>query len=572
MKVTRKFFLFFGFVFTTIFASAQNRYDIVIDEIMADPTPQIGLPNSEWIELRNTTGATINLAGWRVGDASGISGAMPSFNLLPDSCIVISTSSAISGLAVFGNTISVTSFPSLDNNGEQIFLRAPSGKIIHAVEYNSDWYKNTIKANGGWTLEMIDTKNPCSGASNWTASVDPKGGTPGKKNSVDGINKDVTSPRLLRAFCTDATTATLVFDEPLDSLKAATVLNYSIGNNIGTPISAICNSPLFNTVDIKIAGIFSANAVYNIVANNLTDCAGTQINSFNQCKIGLATTADSMDVVVNEILFNPKPFGVDYVEFYNQSNKIIDLKTLILANRSSTTNVIGSLQALNANHYNLYPGDFIVATSDASIVQSQYLAKNPDAFAQITMPSFPNDKGSAVLLNNAGKIIDELDYSEKWHFALVDNDEGIALERIDYSKPTNDPNNWTSAASSVGFGTPTYQNSQFKADVQAQGQITVSPKVFSPDNDGFNDFALINFTFPEAGYVANITIFDASGRPIRFLQKNATCAATGIFKWDGLNDKQQKVPVGPYIIYTEIFNLNGQVKNFKNSVVVARRF
>lgn len=572
MRLSTKILLVSSFLFTTTFASAQNRYDIVIDEIMADPTPQIGLPNSEWIELRNTTGATINLLGWRIGNASGTSGAMPSFNLLPDSCVVICTASAVAGLAVFGNTIKVTSFPSLDNNGEQIFLRSPTAKIIHAVEYSINWYKNTVKANGGWTLEMIDTKNPCSGASNWAASINPKGGTPGKKNSVDGINKDITAPRLLRAFCNDATTATLIFDEPLDSLKAATTLNYSISNNIGTPISAVCNDPLLNTVDIKIAGTFSPNTIYTVTASNLTDCAGTQINSFNQCKVGLATLADSMDIVINEILFNPNTFGVDYVELYNQSNKIIDLKTLILANRNSSTNTIGSLQALNTNHYNVYPTDFMVATHDAAIVKSQYTAKNQDAFTQIPMPSYPNDNGYVVLLNNAGKIIDELDYSQKWHFALVDNDKGVALERIDYSKPTNDPNNWTSAASSVGFGTPTYQNSQFRANVQAQGQITVLPKVFSPDNDGIDDFALINFTFPEAGYVANITIYDASGRAIRILQKNATCAATGIFKWDGLSNKQLKVPVGPYIIYTEIFNLKGQVKSFKNTVVVARRF
>ena len=54
-----------------------NRYDVVIDEIMADPTPQVGLPTNEWIEIKNTSQQAFDLKGWRIGDASGQSGAMP---------------------------------------------------------------------------------------------------------------------------------------------------------------------------------------------------------------------------------------------------------------------------------------------------------------------------------------------------------------------------------------------------------------------------------------------------------------------------------------------------------------
>ena len=188
------------------------------------------------------------------------------------------------------------------------------------------------------------------------------------------------------------------------------------------------------------------------------------------------------------------------------------------------------------------------------------------------MPSFPDDEGGVVLLNLQGKIIDELHYSEKWHFALIDNEEGISLERIDYSKPTQNRDNWTSAASTARFGTPSYQNSQFRVDMGGQGEVTITPKTFSPDNDGFEDYTFVNVKMADPGYVVNITIFDAAGRPVKDLTKNATLGTSGSFRWDGLDDKIRKVPVGVYVVFTEAFNLNGKKRSFKNTLVVAARF
>ena len=81
----------------------------------------------------------------------------------------------------FGKVISVTNFPSLDNDADLISLFSATGKTIHAVQYTSAWYQNELKKDGGWTLEMIDTKNPCSGISNWKASLMQTGVLPAKK-------------------------------------------------------------------------------------------------------------------------------------------------------------------------------------------------------------------------------------------------------------------------------------------------------------------------------------------------------------------------------------------------------
>ena len=493
----KKYSIIVFFMLSGLYSNAQvaNRYDIVIDELMADPTPQISLPNNEWIELRNTSATTINLLGWRIGDASGQSGSMPSYNLLPDSFVIVCTASAVAAMSVYGPTISVTSFPSLDNTGDVIYLRSPQNRIIHAVSYSDTWYQNELKKDGGWTLEMIDTKNPCSGFTNWKASSDVKGGTPGKKNSVDAVNKDLTAPLLLRAFATDSLNISLVFDEPLDSLKAATAGNYSISDGIGVPQSAIAIVPVFDKVSLRLNTALSRNNVYTVTASAVTDCAGNIVTNKNTSRVGLSAVADSLDIVINEILFNPKPNGTDYVEIYNRSNKIIDLKQTYIANRNST-GVISSIKQLSADNYLFFPQDFIVITEDPAIVKRDFITKNMDAFVTVaSMPSFNDDKGNVIILNTQGKITDELKYDEKWHFKLIDNREGVALERIDYNAATQQQDNWHSAATSVGYGTPTYKNSQYRIDLQVQGEITVTPEIVSPDNDGIDDYATIDTAF-----------------------------------------------------------------------------
>jgi hypothetical protein len=547
-----------------------QRYDIVMDEIMAHPIATGGLPNNEWIELKNTTAFPINIQNWRISDATGTSGPMPNFILRPDSFLIVCGSSSIAAMSAFGTTISVTSFPSLNDDGDQLTLKDAAGKTIHAVFYTDAWYQNELKKSGGWSLEMIDPKSPCVGSSNWRASVDPKGGTPGKKNSIDAVNNDQTGPQLKRAYTIDNLTIVLVFDEPLDSLKGATVGNYSIGGGL-TILSATTLGSIFDKVQLKLSTPMLAGTVYNVTAINVTDCKNNSIGSANKTKVGLAGDPAAGEMIVNEILFNPRSNAYDYIEFYNKTNKIFDASRMSIANRNSS-NVISSIKQLSATPLLVFPGDYIVMTEDAASLALNYLVKNPDWVLTLSsLPSFPDDKGFVILLDYQGDVVDEVDYLDDWHFKLIDNDDGVALERIDPDGVSQDQNNWHSAASTAGYGTPTYKNSQYKLVQAVNATIEVIPKVFSPDNDGHDDITSIQYKVDAPGYVANITIFDAAGRPVRNLVQNSTLSLTGYWNWDGLDDKGRKLQIGTYVIYTEIFNLQGKKDHFKNTVVLARK-
>jgi len=549
---------------------AQNRYDVVIDEIMADPTPQISLPSNEWIELKNVSANPINLQNWRIGDATGQSGPMPNFILQPDSFVIVCTGSAVAAMQAYGRVISVTSFPSLDNDGEQLYLKSNTGLTIHAVSCSLSWYQNAVKSDGGWTLEMIDTKNPCSGITNWKASTNASGGSPGIKNAVDAVNNDQSVPSIKNAYAIDNLNIVVVFDEPVDSLKGATIANYSIDGGLSIQ-SAISISPLFDQVQLRLTTAMQPNIVYNVAVNNVTDCKNNTIGTKNKVKIGLPVDAAVMEMVINEILFNPKSGASDYIEFYNRSNKILDASKLYVANRNSS-GAISSAKLISTIPYYVFPGDYIVATEDAVNLPLNYMVQNPDAvFVVSSMPSFPDDKGDVILLNLQGAVVDEVKYLDDWQFALIANPDGVSLERIDPDGVSQEATNWHSAASTAGYGTPTYKNSQYKLLQSINAAIEVTPKVFSPDNDGRDDIATIQYKTTEPGYIANITIYDTNGRPVRNLVKNGTLGLQGYWMWDGLDDKKLKLSVGSYIVFTEIFNLNGKKESFKNVVVLARQ-
>ena len=95
--------------------------------------------------------------------------------------------------------------------------------------------------------------------------------------------------------------------------------------------------------------------------------------------------------------------------------------------------------------------------------------------------------------------------------------------------------------------------------------------VFSPDNDGRDDIATISYVTEEPGYVANVIIFDASGRIVRHLVKNDLLSLKGSWHWDGLGENQNKLPIGTYIVFAEVFNLQVKRQGFRKTIVLARQ-
>lgn len=545
-----------------------KQFDVVINEIMADPDPIIGLPDHEYIELYNTSPFEINLHAWTL-TVGEVSKTLPDVSVLPDSFLVLTSAFAINE---FGNSIAITGlagFPSLTNSGQIIKLKNPKGGTISTVAYTDKWYENIDKQEGGWSLEQIDAENPCTGTGNWRASLDLSGGTPGRKNSVAAKNPDLSPPRLIRVSVIDSATIQLYFDEPLDSTTLLNTSRYTIDNEIGNPFSISPGEPDYTSAILKLNHQLEKGIYYTIALNHsITDCKGNPLNSA-PVLFAIPEKIHSSDLVINEILFAPIEGGVDFVELYNVSDKVIDLKNISLSSYDTILQTLTSVYPVSNEGYLLFPHEYIVLTTEPAKVKDQYFTSNPNGFLQMeTLPALNVSDGIVAISTDT--LIDQFTYTEDMHFALLNDNRGVSLERIDFKRPGQDKTNWHSAAESVGFATPAYRNSQYLSTPHGNN-IKIAPEIFSPDNDGFNDVVNIIYGFDSPGFVANIIIYDSKGRKIRSLVKNELLPVDGVFSWDGINENNEKAPIGIYIVYFEIFNLQGEVRHFKNTCVLASK-
>jgi hypothetical protein len=547
-----------------------NPYDVLITEIMADPEPPVLLPEFEYLEIYNKSDYDIRLSDWKITIGNSTV-SLPFSRIKSKEYIIITESDYDFTSANVNNILYVDALPALNNAEQTVTLRSNENSIIHSVNYSSKWYSTGYKAEGGWSLEMIDVNNPCGRSDNWTESTDYRGGTPGQVNSVAGFNPDYTKPSLKRAAIMSDSSIKIYFNESLDNLSLYDLSNYFIDHNIGHATDIVPDIPHFQTIKLKFKNHFKNSIIYTItIGNKIKDCAGNALAKNSRALFAMPEKADSLDLIINEILFNPDENGEDFVEIYNRCKKIIDIRYFNIASRKLFSNEFMDCYPVIKEHYQLFPGEYVLLTSKADIIQQKYAGINHDCLIELqNMPSFPDDEGIVVITDSQLNVIDEFHYSENMHFKLLNSCEGVSLERISSERPTNDPNNWHSASGHFNFATPGYRNSQYNDFEPADKHIIIEPEIFSPDNDGYNDFVSIHYNFDDPGYIANITIFDAKGRVVKCLVQNTLLGTEGCFIWDGINEENRKASIGIYLIYTKIFDLNGKTYNFKNSCVLA---
>ena len=545
-----------------------HENDIVINEIMADPEPSVGLPSYEYIELYNATNHAINLKDWTLVIGSSEKNITQDVDIQSDSFLILCKEEAIPLLSEYGECVGFTSF-SIPNAGSLISLFEFHKFLVNVVRFDQSYYRDTDKSDGGWSLEQIDPHSPCLESENWRASCDYKGGTPGKRNSVDAEN--IIAPDIDYINVLSQNSIEVVFNQKMMTSSLENTDNYTITEFLSNPYSSVPSQDNSKSVTLVFHQQFLDNCLYNVSVFNSYNCKGIPVLDGCNHAFGLPGHAVCGDVVINEILFDPISPAADYVELFNKSDKalnISDLKLGVIKN-SFPNPPDTTVKIITTEHRQLLPNQYLLLTTTPETIGIQYDCQNGSFLGMNSFPSYPNSGATVVLFFN-DTVIDRMTYSEDSHYPLLTETKGVALERVSPYISSSDPENWHSAAAPL-YGTPGYQNSVFIDNQESTSNVDIVPAVFSPDGDGFDDVTTLNLSDFDNDYTAKITVFDSQGRHVRDLVNSQNITTNSRFVWNGLDDNGRIVPSGIYIVFIEMFDTHGNIKRFKKAVVVATK-
>ena len=177
---------------TTPTTTIKYSDKIIINEIL--PRPSIDETNNEFIELKNISTSSVDLAGWILGDNSTNKYNLPLNN-------PASTTIASSSLLVIKRAQSKIA---LNNSGvEAVKLYSPDEKLVDLVEYKGPVEKNYSYSRNEKGL-FSWTSVPTPGTENIFSSSTSEGDTP------DDSSQDITSPTALTKKTTTKTTTVKV--------------------------------------------------------------------------------------------------------------------------------------------------------------------------------------------------------------------------------------------------------------------------------------------------------------------------------------------------------------------------
>ncbi len=494
-------------------------------------------------------------------------------------------SSINSSNLIFGDSISITSTLQIQNLQMKILTAA---RVIYNFDEDTlnNYFEKSIEPGFAANIIKINEVmyNPVDGKPEWVEFINLSSDSISLKNWF--ISDVLTTPT--KGFITDVD----IFIQPNEIFVVAKDSSFnSAYPEVNSKIFFSNFGALGNTSDGVVIydfrngiidslfyrsswGGMKGYSLERISLNEQTNDSSSWVTSLDisgstpgkQNSIGNVPSYARNELVINEIMYDPLTGIGEYVEFYNLSSNPVNIGGWKFEDENGNSN------KLFETSFVIPPKEYFILFSDSTAIEyfnlTDYPYLNSVGASSLGLVS----TGELILLKDVrGNVIDSVVYSDDWNNRNIATTKGKSLERINPNLNGNDPLNWSTSVSSNG-GTPGNQNSIFTENLNQSANISLNPNPFSPDNDGFEDFTVINYNLSQAIAQVRIKIFDSKGRLVRSLLNNQASGSSGSVVFDGLDDENNALRMGIYIIFLEALNDNsGIVETIKSTVVVARR-
>jgi|GEM_PF-3826809 len=250
-----------------IIFSVKVNAQLIINEIMSKPING-KLPNHEYIELLNSSDTPIQISNFQLSYNSTRMD-LPPYILAPQQYLILTNNLASVEFEKYGNAIAIQQWQTLSNTSARLELIS-NNNIIDQVTYKNSIHTSTTKQNGGWSLERINPHWSCDLTDNWTSSLSPNGGTPGRRNSVQNKNSlphpKITSTKVY------ANALKITFNVASELLQLINKEHFEINNNMGTPNLLEWNSTK-DTLNLIFNNTFLPNKIYTLSSKPIDICS-----------------------------------------------------------------------------------------------------------------------------------------------------------------------------------------------------------------------------------------------------------------------------------------------------------
>lgn len=373
---------------------------------------------------------------------------------------------------------------------------------------------------------------------------------------------DVLPPQVVMAVAAGSREVEVEFSEPVLVSDATQLMNYTLDNGLGNPNTITEIGSPGNRFRLTFDQDFDASVNYNLSISGIEDLHENEMVT-QSVSFLFAASPIIGDLYLSEILFDPYPMGEDFVEIYNASDNNLELKGTIIRNAQKEEE-----RSINKSII-MAPKSYLAMTEEVDFLYQEYKPEAEAVIAHQEIPAFNNDQGNVMLVNALGGVLDSFDYHADQHFQLIDDTEGVSLERVRFEIASSDRRNWQSASKRTRYATPGYENSNSLPNIEGDGNFVLTSESFSPNQDGDEDQMVLSYTLDKPGYLANISVYDAAGFKIKELSNNELLGRKGLITWDGVGDDNLIADIGIYIILGEVFHPDGDVMQFKLTTVLA---